>query len=63
MACVLQHGVTNSPETTLLLLYNALEIAGRRFKKNLALLACVAGAAREPSPPRGEGPRERSERG
>lgn len=42
---VLQQGIANSPETTLLLLDNALEIAGRRLKKNLALLACVAGTA------------------
>jgi biopolymer transport protein ExbB/TolQ len=45
MAYVLGHGVTNSPETTLLLLDNALDTVGRRLKKNLALLACVAGTA------------------
>jgi biopolymer transport protein ExbB len=45
MAYVLHQGVTSSPETTLLLLDNALETAGRRLKKNLTVLACVAGTA------------------
>jgi biopolymer transport protein ExbB len=42
---VLQRGVTASPETTQLLLDNALSATGRRLKKNLSLLACVAGTA------------------
>jgi biopolymer transport protein ExbB len=45
MADVLENGVTNSPETTQLLMENALDSVERRLKRNLALLACVAGTA------------------
>jgi len=42
---VLKHDVTNSPETTQLLLDDALDAMQSRFKKNLALLAALAGTA------------------
>jgi len=45
MASVLENGVTNSPETTQLLMENSLDSVERRLKRNLALLACVAGTA------------------
>lgn len=42
---VLKHEVSASPETTLLLLDDALEIEGRRQKRNLVFLAALAGTA------------------
>jgi len=45
MSYVLKHDITDSPETTLLLLDDALESVGSRYKKNLVLLAALAGTA------------------
>jgi biopolymer transport protein ExbB len=45
MTYVLKHDVSESPETTLLLLDDALERTGGRYKKRLTLLAALAGTA------------------
>jgi biopolymer transport protein ExbB/TolQ len=45
MSYVLKHDVSESPETTLLLLDDALEIESKRQKKHLVLLAALAGTA------------------
>ena len=45
MTYVLKHDVSASPETTLLLLDDALEIEGKRQKRNLVFLAALAGTA------------------
>jgi len=45
MAHVLKHDTSESPETTLLLLDDALDEVGSRLKRYLTLLAAVAGTA------------------
>ena len=45
MSYVLKHDISESPETTLLLLDDALELEGRRQKRNLVFLAALAGTA------------------
>ena len=45
MSYVLKHDTSESPETTLLLLDDALESAGGRYKRNLVFLAALAGTA------------------
>lgn len=45
MDYVLEHDTSESPETTLLLLDDALENVSSRYKKNLVFLAALAGTA------------------
>jgi biopolymer transport protein ExbB len=45
MNYVLKHDTSESPETTLLLMDDALEDASGRYKKHLVLLAALAGTA------------------
>ncbi|HUT35184.1 MAG TPA: MotA/TolQ/ExbB proton channel family protein [Planctomycetota bacterium] len=45
MSYVLRHDTSASPETTLLLLDDALELASGQFKRRLPLLAALAGTA------------------
>jgi len=45
MSYVLKHDTSESPETTLLLLDDALEDAGGLYRRNLVLLAALAGTA------------------
>jgi len=45
MSYVLKHDTSESPETTLLLLDDALESVSGRYKKNLVFLAALAGTA------------------
>ena len=45
MGYVLKHDTSQSPETTLLLLDDALDVAGGQFKRRLPLLAALAGTA------------------
>ena len=45
MSYVLKHDTSESPETTLLLLDDALEAVSGRYKKHLPLLAALAGTA------------------
>ncbi len=45
MEYVLEHDTSESPETTLLLLDDALENVSSRYKKNLVFLAALAGTA------------------
>ena len=45
MGSVLAHDTSESPETTLLLLDDALEDVSGRYKRNLVLLAALAGTA------------------
>jgi len=45
MSHVLKHDTSESPETTLLLLDDALDEVASRYRKNLVLLAALAGTA------------------
>jgi len=45
MSYVLEHDTSESPETTLLLLDDALEVVSGRYRKRLPLLAALAGTA------------------
>jgi biopolymer transport protein ExbB len=45
MSYVLEHDTSESPETTLLLLDDALDVVSGRFRKRLPLLAALAGTA------------------